>query len=171
MLKNFLRLCEKKFPVHHFLRDVKSEFNDFIIENFYTDEYITVFVCRRSRHAFCIFLFDRPPRQEFLQMMHIFLSVRVNVFLIFVLVYLAAEHKKFPEGSLDEIFLEALKTERIDFVRLLLLNGVSIDEFLSPSRLRELYSHSVRDVKTCGFHSEKKTIKNNLIIRRRRRNE
>jgi hypothetical protein len=57
----------------------------------------------------------------------------------------AASDKKFPEGSLDEIFLEALKTERIDFVRLLLLNGVSIEEFLSPSRLRELYSHTVSE--------------------------
>lgn len=45
-----------------------------------------------------------------------------------------------PNGSLDEVMLEALQLDRVDFVRLFLANGVSMRDFLTLPRLRKLYN-------------------------------
>lgn len=43
-------------------------------------------------------------------------------------------------GALEESMMQALEHDRIDFVKLLLENGVSMKKFLSISRLEELYN-------------------------------
>jgi hypothetical protein len=43
-------------------------------------------------------------------------------------------------GALDEAMMQALKLGRVDFVKLLLENGVSMRKFLSIPRLEELYN-------------------------------
>ncbi|XP_035294013.1 transient receptor potential cation channel subfamily M member 3 isoform X2 [Cricetulus griseus] len=60
-------------------------------------------------------------------------------------------------GSLEQAMLDALVLDRVDFVKLLIENGVSMHRFLTISRLEELYNtrhgpsntlyHLVRDVK------------------------
>uniref|UniRef100_A0AAX7SQK1 Transient receptor potential cation channel, subfamily M, member 3 n=1 Tax=Astatotilapia calliptera TaxID=8154 RepID=A0AAX7SQK1_ASTCA len=60
-------------------------------------------------------------------------------------------------GSLEQAMLDALVLDRVDFVKLLIENGVSMHRFLTLSRLEELYNtrhgpsntlyHLVRDVK------------------------
>uniref|UniRef100_A0A8C7ZR98 Transient receptor potential cation channel, subfamily M, member 3 n=2 Tax=Oryzias sinensis TaxID=183150 RepID=A0A8C7ZR98_9TELE len=63
----------------------------------------------------------------------------------------------FQVGSLEQAMLDALVLDRVDFVKLLIENGVSVHRFLTLSRLEELYNtrhgpsntlyHLVRDVK------------------------
>ena len=43
-------------------------------------------------------------------------------------------------GSLDEIMMDALQMDRVDFVKLFLANGVSMRDFLTVPRLRRLYN-------------------------------
>ncbi|KAJ7392349.1 hypothetical protein OS493_012008 [Desmophyllum pertusum] len=45
-----------------------------------------------------------------------------------------------PSGSLDEIMMDALQMDRVDFVKLFLANGVSMRDFLTVPRLRRLYN-------------------------------
>ena len=46
----------------------------------------------------------------------------------------------FQTGSLDDMMLDALRLDRVDFVRLFLTNGVSMRDFLTVPRLRKLYN-------------------------------
>lgn len=65
-------------------------------------------------------------------------------------------------GALDEAMMQALEHDRIDFVKLLLENGVSMRKFLTIPRLEELYntvklnfisvSFSRRGMSLCPFH-------------------
>ncbi|XP_037339139.1 transient receptor potential cation channel subfamily M member 3 isoform X11 [Pungitius pungitius] len=65
--------------------------------------------------------------------------------------------QQWPIGSLEQAMLDALVLDRVDFVKLLIENGVSMHRFLTLSRLEELYNtrhgpsntlfHLVRDVK------------------------
>uniref|UniRef100_A0A8C4RL88 Transient receptor potential cation channel subfamily M member 3 n=1 Tax=Erpetoichthys calabaricus TaxID=27687 RepID=A0A8C4RL88_ERPCA len=65
--------------------------------------------------------------------------------------------QQWPVGSLEQSMLDALVLDRVDFVKLLIENGVSMHRFLTISRLEELYNtrhgpsntlyHLVRDVK------------------------
>ncbi|XP_070592991.1 transient receptor potential cation channel subfamily M member 3 [Erythrolamprus reginae] len=65
--------------------------------------------------------------------------------------------QQWPVGSLEQAMLDALMLDRVDFVKLLIENGVSMHRFLTLSRLEELYNtrhgpsntlyHLVRDVK------------------------
>lgn len=48
------------------------------------------------------------------------------------------------EGSLDQAMMDALVNDRVDFVKLLLENGVSMAKWLNIPRLEELYN-IVRD--------------------------
>lgn len=43
-------------------------------------------------------------------------------------------------GSLEQAMLDALVLDRVDFVKLLIENGVSMHRFLTISRLEELYN-------------------------------
>jgi hypothetical protein len=46
----------------------------------------------------------------------------------------------YQPGELDELMTEALATNKIDFVRILLVHGVAIKEYLTVDRLRYLYN-------------------------------
>lgn len=48
--------------------------------------------------------------------------------------------QEWPHGALDEAMMQALEHDRIDFVKLLLENGVSMKKFLTIPRLEELYN-------------------------------
>uniref|UniRef100_A0A672RIC9 Transient receptor potential cation channel subfamily M member 3 n=1 Tax=Sinocyclocheilus grahami TaxID=75366 RepID=A0A672RIC9_SINGR len=70
--------------------------------------------------------------------------------------------QQWPVGSLEQSMLDALVLDRVDFVKLLIENGVSMHRFLTLSRLEELYNtrhgpsntlyHLVRDVKKVRLH-------------------
>ncbi|CDW55439.1 transient receptor potential cation channel [Trichuris trichiura] len=47
---------------------------------------------------------------------------------------------EWEESALDSVMMQALMHDRIDFVQLLLANGVAIEAFLTPERLEELYN-------------------------------
>ncbi|KAL5005502.1 hypothetical protein ScPMuIL_018958 [Solemya velum] len=65
--------------------------------------------------------------------------------------------QEWPEGSLEQAMMDALINDRVDFVKLLLENGVSMQTFLTIPRLEELYNtregpsntlrYLVRDIK------------------------
>ena len=44
------------------------------------------------------------------------------------------------EGALDQAMMEALVSDRVDFVKLLLENGVDMQKWLTIDRLEELYN-------------------------------
>ena len=46
----------------------------------------------------------------------------------------------FQEGGLEQAMMDALISDRVDFVKLLLENGVSMHTFLTIDRLEELYN-------------------------------
>lgn len=48
--------------------------------------------------------------------------------------------QNWPPGALEQAMMQALQHDRIDFVKLLLENGVSMRKFLSIPRLEELYN-------------------------------
>lgn len=54
------------------------------------------------------------------------------------------------EGALDEAMMQALEHDRIDFVKLLLENGVSMKKFLTIPRLEELYNTKHGPANTLG---------------------
>ncbi|XP_025077050.1 transient receptor potential cation channel subfamily M member 3-like isoform X4 [Pomacea canaliculata] len=48
--------------------------------------------------------------------------------------------QEWPEGGLEQAMMDALINDRVDFVKLLLENGVSMHTFLTIDRLEELYN-------------------------------
>lgn len=48
--------------------------------------------------------------------------------------------QQWPPGALEQAMMQALQHDRIDFVKLLLENGVSMRKFLTIPRLEELYN-------------------------------
>ncbi|XP_043280353.1 transient receptor potential cation channel trpm isoform X2 [Venturia canescens] len=59
--------------------------------------------------------------------------------------------QKWPPGALDQAMMQALQHDRIDFVKLLLENGVSMRKFLSIPRLEELYNTKEGPSNTLGY--------------------
>ncbi|XP_052873774.1 transient receptor potential cation channel trpm [Anopheles cruzii] len=59
--------------------------------------------------------------------------------------------QEWPHGSLDEAMMQALEHDRIDFVKLLLENGVSMRKFLTIPRLEELYNTKHGPANTLGY--------------------
>ena len=58
--------------------------------------------------------------------------------------------QEWPHGALDEAMMQALEHDRIDFVKLLLENGVSMRKFLTIPRLEELYNTRHGPANTLG---------------------
>jgi transient receptor potential cation channel subfamily M member 3 len=58
--------------------------------------------------------------------------------------------QEWPHGALDQSMMQALEHDRIDFVRLLLENGVSMRKFLTIPRLEELYNTKHGPANTLG---------------------
>ena len=48
--------------------------------------------------------------------------------------------QEWPCGALEQATQEALESDRVDFVRLLLDNGVDMNKFLTIARLEQLYN-------------------------------
>ncbi|KAH8350278.1 hypothetical protein KR067_012583 [Drosophila pandora] len=59
--------------------------------------------------------------------------------------------QEWPNGALDEAMMQALEHDRIDFVKLLLENGVSMKKFLTIPRLEELYNTKHGPANTLGY--------------------
>uniref|UniRef100_A0A336KEI0 CSON007033 protein n=1 Tax=Culicoides sonorensis TaxID=179676 RepID=A0A336KEI0_CULSO len=59
--------------------------------------------------------------------------------------------QEWPHGALDEAMMQALEHDRIDFVKLLLENGVSMKKFLTIPRLEELYNTKHGPGNTLGY--------------------
>ncbi|XP_055688813.1 transient receptor potential cation channel trpm isoform X2 [Lutzomyia longipalpis] len=59
--------------------------------------------------------------------------------------------QEWPPGALDEAMMQALEHDRIDFVKLLLENGVSMRKFLTIPRLEELYNTKHGPANTLGY--------------------
>ncbi|XP_050524701.1 transient receptor potential cation channel trpm isoform X1 [Daktulosphaira vitifoliae] len=59
--------------------------------------------------------------------------------------------QEWPPGALEESMMQALEHDRIDFVKLLLENGVSMKKFLTISRLEELYNTKQGPTNTLGY--------------------
>ncbi|XP_012280563.1 transient receptor potential cation channel trpm isoform X2 [Orussus abietinus] len=59
--------------------------------------------------------------------------------------------QKWPPGALEQAMMQALQHDRIDFVKLLLENGVSMRKFLSIPRLEELYNTKDGPTNTLGY--------------------
>ncbi|XP_065366782.1 transient receptor potential cation channel trpm isoform X7 [Calliphora vicina] len=59
--------------------------------------------------------------------------------------------QEWPLGALDEAMMQALEHDRIDFVKLLLENGVSMKKFLTIPRLEELYNTKHGPANTLGY--------------------
>ncbi|XP_044737220.1 transient receptor potential cation channel trpm isoform X2 [Chrysoperla carnea] len=59
--------------------------------------------------------------------------------------------QEWPAGALDEAMMQALEHDRIDFVKLLLENGVSMKKFLTIPRLEELYNTKQGPSNTLGY--------------------
>lgn len=58
--------------------------------------------------------------------------------------------QEWPHGALDDAMMQALEHDRIDFVKLLLENGVSMKKFLTIPRLEELYNTKHGPANTLG---------------------
>lgn len=65
---------------------------------------------------------------------------KVSVLKYLIYFRIVNTHVIFFVGALEESMMQALEHDRIDFVKLLLENGVSMKKFLSISRLEELYN-------------------------------
>lgn len=48
--------------------------------------------------------------------------------------------QEWPEGALETAMMDALIYDRVEFVKLLLENGVSMEKFLTIDRLEDLYN-------------------------------
>lgn len=59
--------------------------------------------------------------------------------------------QEWPHGALDDAMMQALEHDRIDFVKLLLENGVSMKKFLTIPRLEELYNTKHGPANTLGL--------------------
>ncbi|CAG0883890.1 unnamed protein product [Cyprideis torosa] len=59
--------------------------------------------------------------------------------------------QEWPPGSLSSSMMDALMLDRLDFVKLLLENGVTMDKFLTIPRLEELYNVAVGPTNTLRY--------------------
>ncbi|XP_065168332.1 transient receptor potential cation channel trpm isoform X4 [Atheta coriaria] len=59
--------------------------------------------------------------------------------------------QEWPKGALEEAMMQALEHDRIDFVKLLLENGVNMRKFLTIPRLEELYNTKQGPSNTLGY--------------------
>ncbi|XP_012260882.2 transient receptor potential cation channel trpm isoform X3 [Athalia rosae] len=59
--------------------------------------------------------------------------------------------QEWPPGALEQSMMQALQHDRIDFVKLLLENGVSMRKFLSIPRLEDLYNTKEGPSNTLGY--------------------
>ena len=78
-----------------------------------------------------------PPRRNHVQPDRPRPSVR---FIFCRSVSTSISGQEWPSGALEQATQEALESDRVDFVRLLLDNGVDMNKFLTIARLEQLYN-------------------------------
>ncbi|KAG5335546.1 TRPCG protein, partial [Acromyrmex charruanus] len=109
--------------------------------------------CTRKKHLITVFRIsqDRPQELDQTILTALFKSKQLSpaeqlsLSLIWNRVDIARSEifvygQKWPSGALEQAMMQALQHDRIDFVKLLLENGVSMRKFLSIPRLEELYN-------------------------------
>ncbi|XP_071652036.1 transient receptor potential cation channel trpm isoform X2 [Temnothorax longispinosus] len=120
--------------------------------------------CTRKKHLITVFRIsqDRPQELDQTILTALFKSKQLSpaeqlsLSLIWNRVDIARSEifvygQKWPPGALEQAMMEALQHDRIDFVKLLLENGVSMRKFLSIPRLEELYNTKEGPSNTLGY--------------------
>ncbi|XP_018398032.1 PREDICTED: transient receptor potential cation channel trpm [Cyphomyrmex costatus] len=120
--------------------------------------------CTRKKHLITVFRIsqDRPQELDQTILTALFKSKQLSpaeqlsLSLIWNRVDIARSEifvygQKWPPGALEQAMMQALQHDRIDFVKLLLENGVSMRKFLSIPRLEELYNTKEGPSNTLGY--------------------
>ncbi|XP_011703742.1 PREDICTED: transient receptor potential cation channel trpm isoform X2 [Wasmannia auropunctata] len=120
--------------------------------------------CTRKKHLITVFRIsqDRPQELDQTILTALFKSKQLSpaeqlsLSLIWNRVDIARSEifvygQKWPSGALEQAMMQALQHDRIDFVKLLLENGVSMRKFLSIPRLEELYNTKEGPSNTLGY--------------------
>ncbi|KAL6254233.1 hypothetical protein P5V15_014851 [Pogonomyrmex californicus] len=120
--------------------------------------------CTRKKHLITVFRIsqDRPQELDQIILTALFKSKQLSpaeqlsLSLIWNRVDIARSEifvygQKWPPGALEQAMMQALQHDRIDFVKLLLENGVSMRKFLSIPRLEELYNTKEGPSNTLGY--------------------
>ncbi|XP_018316097.1 transient receptor potential cation channel trpm isoform X1 [Mycetomoellerius zeteki] len=120
--------------------------------------------CTRKKHLITVFRIsqDRPQELDQTILTALFKSKQLSpaeqlsLSLIWNRVDIARSEifvygQKWPSGALEQAMIQALQHDRIDFVKLLLENGVSMRKFLSIPRLEELYNTKEGPSNTLGY--------------------
>ncbi|XP_026670370.1 transient receptor potential cation channel trpm isoform X3 [Ceratina calcarata] len=126
--------------------------------------YSELLECTRKKHLITVFRItqDRPQELDQTILTALFKSKQLSpaeqlsLSLIWNRVDIARSEifiygQKWPPGALEQSMMQALQHDRIDFVKLLLENGVSMRKFLSIPRLEELYSTKEGPSNTLGY--------------------
>ncbi|XP_014228067.1 transient receptor potential cation channel trpm isoform X2 [Trichogramma pretiosum] len=127
--------------------------------------YSELLQCIRKRHLITVFrvgLQDQPQELDQTILTALFRSQQLSaaeqlsLALIWNRVDIARSEifvygQKWPPGALEHSMMEALQHDRIDFVKLLLENGVSMKKFLTMPRLEELYNTKEGPTNTLGY--------------------
>ncbi|XP_061933895.1 transient receptor potential cation channel trpm isoform X3 [Apis cerana] len=126
--------------------------------------YSELLQCTRKKHLITVFRISQERPQELDQTIltalfkskqlspaeQLSLSLiwnRVDIARCEIFVY----GQNWPAGALEQAMMQALQHDRIDFVKLLLENGVSMRKFLSIPRLEELYNTKEGPSNTLGY--------------------
>ncbi|XP_076396364.1 transient receptor potential cation channel, subfamily M isoform X4 [Megachile rotundata] len=126
--------------------------------------YSELLQCTRKKHLITVFRItqDRPQELDQTILTALFKSKQLSpaeqlsLSLIWNRVDIARSEifvygQNWPAGALDQAMMQALQHDRIDFVKLLLENGVSMRKFLSIPRLEELYNTKEGPSNTLGY--------------------
>ncbi|XP_076644273.1 transient receptor potential cation channel, subfamily M isoform X2 [Halictus rubicundus] len=129
-----------------------------------TQLYSELLQCTRKKHLITVFRItqDRPQELDQTILTALFKSKQLSpaeqlsLSLIWNRVDIARSEifiygQKWPPGALEQAMMQALQHDRIDFVKLLLENGVSMRKFLSIPRLEELYNTKEGPTNTLGY--------------------
>ncbi|XP_023245943.1 transient receptor potential cation channel trpm [Copidosoma floridanum] len=126
--------------------------------------YLELLQCVRKKHLITVFRISQDTPQELDQTILTALfksqqltpAEQLSLALIWNRVDIARSEifvygQKWPPGALEQSMMQALQHDRIDFVKLLLENGVSMRKFLSIPRLEELYNTKEGPSNTLGY--------------------
>ncbi|XP_015435152.1 PREDICTED: transient receptor potential cation channel trpm [Dufourea novaeangliae] len=126
--------------------------------------YLELLQCTRKKHLITVFRItqDRPQELDQTILTALFKSKQLSpaeqlsLSLIWNRVDIARSEifvygQKWPTGALEQAMMQALQHDRIDFVKLLLENGVSMRKFLSIPRIEELYNTKEGPSNTLGY--------------------
>ncbi|XP_076761731.1 transient receptor potential cation channel, subfamily M isoform X3 [Xylocopa sonorina] len=126
--------------------------------------YSELLQCTRKKHLITVFRISQERPQELDQTILTALfkskqlspAEQLSLSLIWNRVDIARSEifvygQNWPSGALEQAMMQALQHDRIDFVKLLLENGVSMRKFLSIPRLEELYNTKEGPSNTLGY--------------------